>query len=153
MKITDAFLGEHGVFYAQFDHVEQLLERGPTLVEIQAASATIAAPLVRHAQLENDLLFTAVEDQFGPGGPMLVMRTEHDHIERTLEAVACADTVTQASVLLREAILEARDHFRKEEQIAFPLAESVLSNDRLSELGQSWAELRAVRITGVVRAS
>jgi hypothetical protein len=26
MRITDTFLGEHGVFYAQFDHFERALE-------------------------------------------------------------------------------------------------------------------------------
>jgi iron-sulfur cluster repair protein YtfE (RIC family) len=147
MKITDAFLGEHGVFYAQFDHAEELLERHPSLPEVQAVAALIATALIPHAQLENDLLFTAVEGQVGQGGPILAMRSEHDEIERTLDDVARATTMASAIMLLRDAIGEARDHFRKEEQVAFPLAESVLGDNRLNELGRAWAERRSVRVS------
>jgi iron-sulfur cluster repair protein YtfE (RIC family) len=147
MKITDALLGEHGVFYAQFDHAEDMLEHHPALAYVQIASALIAAALVPHAQIENELLFSAVEDEMGPGGPTLLMRSEHEHIERNLAAVAEAASLASATMLLREAISEARDHFRKEEHVAFPLAERVLGNERLIELGRSWAERRAVRMT------
>jgi iron-sulfur cluster repair protein YtfE (RIC family) len=153
MKITDAFLGEHGVFYAQLDHAEDLLARQPTAAQVQSMSAVIAAALVQHAQLENDLLFAAMENELGAGGPTPEMRNEHDRIERLLEAVATASSVASATELLRDAIAEARDHFRKEEQVAFPLAEQVLGSDRLSELGRSWAERRGVSVDSAASTS
>jgi hypothetical protein len=51
-----------------------------------------------------------------------------------------------AAFLLREAIEQARAHFAKEEQVAFPLAEHVLEDTRLHELGALWAERRAVSV-------
>ena len=43
MKITDAFLGEHGVFYAQFDHLEQLLRAPGSLEQVQDAAALLGS--------------------------------------------------------------------------------------------------------------
>ena len=144
MRITDAFLGEHGVFYAQFDWAEALIEQSPALSEIKTASALIAAALIPHAQLENELLFAAMEHQRGPVGPTLVMRIEHDEIEQLLDQVARASDPPRAAHLLGDAIHQARAHFAKEEQVAFPLADDLLGEARLRELGAIWADRRAV---------
>ena len=53
------------------------------------AQLNVAAALATHAGLEDELLFTAL-DQRGdaPGGPMAVMRMEHAEIEDSLASVA-----------------------------------------------------------------
>lgn len=53
MRITDAFLGEHGVFYAQFDHLESLLTTGPSAECVREQAGLLASALAPHAQLEN----------------------------------------------------------------------------------------------------
>ena len=146
MRVTDAFLGEHAVFYAQFDWAETALEQSSSLTEIRTTAALIAAALVPHAQLENDLLFAAIEHERGPIGPILAMRIEHDEIEQLLTRAAQAADAEGAAFLLRAAIEQARTHFAKEEQAAFPLAEHLLDDTRLHELGALWAERRAVSV-------
>jgi len=36
MKMTDALLGEHGVFYAQFNHLEEVVPKTEDLSEVLA---------------------------------------------------------------------------------------------------------------------
>ncbi len=43
-------------------------------------------------------------------------------------------------------IRTARDHFGKEEQAAFPLAEELLSDAELNDLGARWAQRRGVHL-------
>jgi len=145
MKITDAFLGEHGVFYAQFDHLEALLASSPDGVCVQEQAGLLAAALAPHAQLENDLLFAAVE-QAAPerAAPIAVMREEHDQIEGMMAEIAQGVAPRRAVELLGEAIALAREHFEKEESVAFPLAEETLGAERLRELGAAWAAQRSV---------
>ncbi len=147
MKITEALLGEHGVFYAQFDHLEEVIPAAETLTQVQDLAALLAAGLKPHAHLENELLITAMEEQLGAGtGPMSVMRVEHDEIESTLTRVQEVRNLAEAQDLVLHAIQLARDHFAKEEQVLFPLAEQALGADTLSRLGAQWAEGRKVTL-------
>lgn len=148
MKVTDAFLGEHGVFYAQFDHLEEVLAAEPPLECVQALAALLAAALVPHAELENDLLFGAMKMAAGGGpGPSTAMLEEHAEIESRLEEARAKSDVGRAKAALLEAIQLARIHFEKEERIAFPLAESVLGDRALRERGSEWAGNRRVFVT------
>lgn len=145
MKITDAFLGEHGVFYAQFDWIEEALAVRPDLDCIHHLAGMLASALASHAALENELLLDPAEAEAGPDvGPFRVMRREHDEIETLVEQAVRADDPAAARRDLAEAIRRARDHFEKEEKAAFPMAESVLGNERLREAGRAWGRRRAV---------
>jgi len=146
MRITEALLGEHGVFYAQFDHLEQAVPAAETLAQVQNQTALLAAGLGPHANLENDLLFAALEPHLGPMGPLAVMRMEHDEIEGTLARVQEVKDLAGAQHLALHAIQVARDHFAKEEQVLFPMAQQVLSAEALAQLGAQWAEQRQVRL-------
>jgi len=146
MRITDALLGEHGVFYAQFDHLEQAVPAAETLAQVKDQAALLAAALKPHANLENDLLFAALEPHLGPMGPLAVMRMEHDEIEGTLARVQEVKDLAGAQDLALHAIQVARDHFAKEEQVLFPMAQQVLSAEALAQLGAQWAEQRQVRL-------
>lgn len=142
MQITQALLGEHGVLYALFEHVEAGLPKMATLAEVQRAGATLAATLGSHARIENEILFPALEPQLGPGGPLPVMREEHDEIEAALEDVVNATGLDAALGQLRHALQIARDHFAKEEQVLFAMANEVLAADELDRLGAIWMETR-----------
>jgi iron-sulfur cluster repair protein YtfE (RIC family) len=160
MRITDALRGEHGVFYAQFDRLEQTLDTY-ALALIQAQGALLAAGLAPHAHIENDVLFPVLENHLGEEGPTRVFRMEHEEIEAKLQELkelqgmhdeiegALArlpqlDDVGEARRLVREALYAAREHFAKEENMLFPMAEQILDERTLKALGAQWAERRSV---------
>ena len=147
MKITDALLGEHAVFYAQLDHLEQVIPTANALAQVKSQGAMLAAALVSHAQLEEELLFTTLEPHIGPMGPLTVMRMEHDEIEGTLARLPKIQELAEAQSLALHVIQVAREHFAKEEQILYPIAEQVLDTDTLTQLGRQWAERRRVIIS------
>jgi iron-sulfur cluster repair protein YtfE (RIC family) len=141
MKATEALLGEHGTFYLLFDHLE-----GAAAGDCRAGAALLAAALIPHAQFENERLFPALEARIGPEGPLAVMRAEHDEIEGTLRSLAALTDPAEAQRRLRHAIAVARDHFRKEEMVLFPLAERALGAAALERLGAEWAAARGVAL-------
>jgi iron-sulfur cluster repair protein YtfE (RIC family) len=142
MQITQVLLGEHGVLYALFEHIEAGIPKMEALADVQRAGATLAATLGSHARIENEILFPALEPQLGPNGPLRVMRDEHDEIEAALEDVVNAASLDAALGQLRHAVRIARDHFAKEEQVLFGMAQQMLAADELDRLGAMWAETR-----------
>jgi len=146
MKVTEALLGEHGVFYVQFDHLEQTLPAVTSLDWVKAQAALIQSAISTHAQLEDELLFSAIDNHLGQGGPVAVMRMEHEEIEGTLNAIPEIQDVETICSRLLGAIQVARQHFMKEEQVLFPLADQVLGFEQLQDLGERWAERRRVDV-------
>lgn len=146
MKLTDGLLGEHAVFYAQFDHMEQVVPAAESVAEIHAQSGMLAAALATHAGLEEELLFKSLDSHPGAGGPLNVMRMEHQEIEGILERIPNENELDRSKTLLLELIQIARQHFAKEEQILFRLALELLGTEALQELGNRWAEQRKVMI-------
>jgi len=146
MKITNAFLGEHAIFYAQFTFLEEEIPQIEDLSLVKAQGALLASALASHAALEEELLFQTLESFIGPGGPLAVMRMEHNQIEENLAAIPGHETSGQAREVLFQTIQIARSHFAKEEQILYPLAERALGHDQLFELGKQWAARRKVMV-------
>jgi hemerythrin-like domain-containing protein len=145
--ITNFLLGEHAVFYAQFDNVETGLPEAENLSQVKSLGGMLAAALASHAQLENELLFSALDPHFGGSGPVAVMRAEHAQIEGTLDQIPAAEDLDQAKRLLMHTITLARQHFAKEEQVLFPMAQQVLDDQELFELGAQWAKGRKVLLS------
>lgn len=160
MKITDALKGEHGVFYAQFEFLDTAIET-ESLGVIKSLGAMLAAALAPHAHIENDILFPALEEQLGEGGPTRQFRFEHeeiegklkelhelkgthDEIEGALARLPDTKNVAQARELIRDALFAAREHFAKEENMLFPMADQMLEERTLENLGREWAERRNV---------
>lgn len=146
MKITHGLLGEHAVFYAQFDHLEQVLPAATSLAEILSPAALLAAALATHAHLEDELLFTALDPHLGQAGPLGVMRAEHEEIEGTLNRLPEIEDLREARRLALHVVETAREHFAKEERILFRMAEHILGPETLTALGARWAEARGVGI-------
>lgn len=144
MKITDALLGEHGVFYAQFSHLEQVVPQLADLALVKAQAALLTAALETHAHLEEELLFSALEPHLGQGGPLAVMRMEHQQIEEGLARLPGLTEAALARQLLLQVVEVARGHFAKEEQVLYPMAQQALGETALEELGARWAEQRQV---------
>ncbi len=147
MQILEALLGEHGTFYAQFEHLEQMMPMATTLAQVQSPVALLTAALATHARMEDELLFTALEPYLGVQmGPLAVMRMEHNEIESTLTRVAEVQDLSQARGLVLQVMQVARDHFTKEEQVLFPMAKRALDGNTLTQLGRKWAERRNVTV-------
>jgi hemerythrin-like domain-containing protein len=144
MKITDALLGEHGAFYAQFDRLEETIPHTSSVGEVREQAALLAAALVSHAQLEDTLLFDRMRAAGGDEGLLSTMEAEHSEIAGLLTRAQGSQDVSVAREELLEAVSLARDHFSKEEQIAFPLAESILGAAGLTVLGARWSARREV---------
>lgn len=140
MKITEAFLQEHHQFYDQLDRLERAAKTDGSLAAIQSQVAPLVATLMPHARLEDELLFAELEPQLGPVGPLSVMRMEHDEIDETLASLQATEDPATAKHLVLHVVDVARQHFLKEEQVLFPMAEQVLSADTLERLGNVWAE-------------
>jgi hemerythrin-like domain-containing protein len=148
MKVTDALLGEHGVFYAQFDRLEETMPSEDRVEVLRGQAALLASALAPHARLEDDLLFGAMDGVVGAGsGPTEVMRAEHEEIEAALRALESMTDANAARATFLEAIHLARVHFLKEESVAFPSAEEVLGAETLERLGEEWARARGVVLT------
>ena len=146
MKITDALLGEHAVFYVQFTECEDLLGYA-ALDTLKNAAAVIAGALVSHAHLEDALLFGPLAARVDARhGIFELMEEEHQTIAALLAEISNARTRERAAELLRETLQAARVHFAKEEQFAFPLAEQMLGLEELRRLGRGWADARGVAI-------
>lgn len=146
MRLTDALLGEHGVLYALFAELEREVPRAATLAEVKARGSLLLAGIESHASIEDDMLFPALEPHIGEMGPLGVMRWEHREIGRALEEIRDTQDLAHARDLLLRAIRIAVDHFAKEERVLFPLAEQVLGEQALLDLGQRWAERRSVTV-------
>jgi len=147
MKITDALLGEHGAFYAQFDRIEETLPHTTSAGEVREQAALLAAALISHAQLEDTLLFERMRSAGGDEGLLSTMEAEHTEIAGLLTRAQGSQDVSAARDDLLEAVALARDHFAKEEQVAFPMAESIIGAAGLTALGARWSARREVFVS------
>lgn len=147
MKITEALLGEHGMLYALFVHLEYVVPTATTPDTVVSQAALLTATLASHAHLEDELLFSHLDPVLGPMGPVAVMRMEHDQIEELLDQVQTGQDVSQMQNLLLQSIQVARSHFAKEEQILFPMAEQILDEEALARLAIQWADRRGVALS------
>lgn len=143
MRITDALLGEHAVFYAQFAHLESEAE-GNTLASLKEKVALLTAALASHAGLEDELLFDSLDDADAETGVFAVMREQHRAIETGLLEIQRMTDPARARTLLDDVLQLTRDHFASEEQVAFPLAEASLGEAGLERAGAEWARRRGV---------
>lgn len=134
MKITNALIREHRVFYEQLDALERALSAS-RLPEAMDLVAELGASLEAHAGLEDGLLFAALEPLIGSAGPLSLMRMEHGEIENTLAQLADKPDSAKFEALGWHLLEVARSHFAKEEMVLFPLSDQVLDQAALEELG------------------
>ena len=146
VKLTDALLGEHGVFYAIFDRIEAVTAAATSVAQTREATAVLSAVLLSHANLEEELLFPALEAHIGTGGPLAEMRAEHDEIEDALRQIEEAQDLDDGADCVARALSIVRDHFQKEEEVLFSMARQTLDEETQIRLGKAWAEARRVTI-------
>jgi hemerythrin-like domain-containing protein len=144
MDIVETLLGEHGVLYAQLDHLEEAIPQ-LSVNALKAEIEVFAVALQSHSALEDELLFIALEPILGVGSPELLgMRMMHEDIDRQIEACRAATEVTQAQGQLLGVVELARQHFMGEEQTLFATAKKMIPQETRDALGATWASRRGV---------
>jgi hemerythrin-like domain-containing protein len=142
MKITDILLAEHIVFHHMFDHLERELPNLRTLAEIKALAGLMEHLLRDHSHTEDDLVLAPLEHCLEQIGQRDSFEHEHQEIDANLLRIAQSKQLPEARRLLQRAVAYSRKHFDREERIVFPLAEKVLKQETLRELGRSWIKRR-----------
>jgi len=142
-----------------------------SLPALRSVGRMMATRLLRHARKEDEALFPALERVFGTSdGPTAVMRQEHRAIHdraglfretlRELNEVEHPAIVAGGATLRMLAerggnatalvetgmeIVSLLDlHFGKEEDILFPMARAMLSDDEMREVGRRMEAIEAV---------
>jgi hemerythrin-like domain-containing protein len=142
VKITEALFAEHLVFHSLFDQVEAKAPELRTLPEIKALAALMESMLKAHSDVEDELLLGPLEHCFEQIGQRDSFLEEHQEVNEGLRVIQSATRIKDAQRLLLEAVAHCRKHFDREERLVFPLAEQVLKESTLTELGQSWLDQR-----------
>ncbi len=142
MKITEALLAEHLVFHNLFDHIEATASKLKTLSEVKAVAAVMESMLKAHSDTEDELFLGPLEHCFEQIGQRDAFIEEHQEMDGNLQRVQQATRLKEAQQSLLAAVAHSRRHFDREERIVFPLAENVLKEKTLGELGQAWMDQR-----------
>lgn len=100
--------------------------------------------LENHSEREEGVLFTMMEKYIGrKSGPIAVMEYEHDQakgfIGNLLKAAEEKDSFTNEEMielagLIKNAYYTLVDHFAKEENVLFPMAENLFTEEEKKEL-------------------
>ena len=146
VKLTDALLGEHGVFYALFDQIEAVTATAASVAQLQEATLVLSTAVLSHSELEDELLIPALEPHMGTEGPLAVMRVEHDEIKTALRRIEEARDLEDGADCVARVLSLLRDHFQKEEEVLFSVARQVLDDETQIRLGKAWAKARRVTI-------
>ncbi|KJE26747.1 hemerythrin domain-containing protein [Geobacillus thermoleovorans] len=146
---------EHGPLRVQ---MEQLLAFAETigrgteisnwrepLAELREKVESFVAALDPHSEREEGVLFPMMAEYIGrTTGPIAVMEYEHEQakarlsmfLEKTTHLPETVDS--EQALTLADAVIEAHhildEHFMKEENVLFPMAERLLSDEEKEEL-------------------
>jgi hypothetical protein len=142
MKITEALFAEHLVFHNMFDHIEAVAPKLKTLAEVKSIAALMESMLKAHSSTEDELFLGPLDHCFEQIGQRDAFLEEHKEMDGNLQLVQQASRLREAQQLLLTAVAHSRRHFDHEERIVFPLAENVLKEKTLAELGQTWMDQR-----------
>lgn len=142
------------------------------LPALRSVGRMMATRLLLHARKEDEVLFPALEQALGTSdAPTAVMRQEHraihEHARLFRETLRELNEVEHPAIVAGGEVLRtlaerggnaaalARDgeeivslldlHFGKEENILFPMAREMLSDDEMSELGRRMETIDAAR--------
>lgn len=108
------------------------------------------AALDPHSEREEGVLFPMMGVYIGTtSGPIAVMEYEHDQakakIHEFLEKAASSkaeDEKKNLAALIKSAYFILTEHFAKEENVLFPMAERMLSDDEKEKLYQKIQEIK-----------
>jgi len=134
MRIIDRFSNEHASFIVQLDQLQAACAAGAPIADLVRAARSLAAPLLKHAENEELLLFPDLIARMGGEGPVNVLQQEHVTIHGQVDRLAGepsrGDFLTVFGAFQRLLL----EHIAKEEDVVFPLSAEILGDTRLSEM-------------------
>lgn len=101
-------------------------------LEAEIAFAAFLENMEHHFNLEENILFPALLTAGGPSGPVQMMTMEHAQMKSLLEKMATAinqKNLPSYSGLGETLLIVLQQHNLKEEQILYPIAQRLLSNE------------------------
>jgi hemerythrin-like domain-containing protein len=132
MKITERLKVEHGVFLHQLKALERLVREDAAADAVGAVVAVIASAEEHHSELEDRILYPAIEKVLGKDSPPLrAVAAEHVALRGLAERIQGGDRTAALVLAYVEAL---RKHLEREIHALFPLAEEVLSPEALATL-------------------
>lgn len=146
MDVTDALLGEHGVFHLLIEQLDDALGRCETVTELRVAAEPLAISLLGHHRVEEETLLTPYERETGSLGPLKCLRHEHEQMNHLVRVIFRAHEATEMREQIRTLLEIVRRHLTREEQLLFALARKALPDDERRSSGAHWAEFRGVTL-------
>lgn len=113
--------------------------------QLVPAVKVFIAELEIHSEREERVLFRMMENYLGVGmGPVAVMEYEHEQAKSLIgkflenteghQEALSSERIKENSDLIKSAYFTLVDHFAKEENVLFPMAERMLSDEEKTEL-------------------
>lgn len=129
MKITERLKVEHGVFLFQLDHLERLVQGGAPPQVLKAVVGAIASAEEHHSEIEDRLLFPALEKSIGREAPLMVKAEQEHHEVKKLVDLIRSDSFDEATVTAFVELM--RKHLEREIHDVFALVEDMIPAEQL----------------------
>jgi regulator of cell morphogenesis and NO signaling len=142
--------GEHPALRAQMERLYSLTQKIDQEIDLEANFYELIikvkefkAALDPHSEREEGVLFPMMGVYIGTtSGPIAVMEYEHDQAKSTIGTFINKAEVGESkneekkklAELVQNAYFILTDHFNKEENVLFPMAERMLSDEEKTEL-------------------
>jgi len=133
--ITNFLTTEHAVFCELFDEIDRLLPDVRTVAEVGLLSRLVEGVLSRHADVEQNLAYAALDHALAEKGELNQLYQDHQEIDARLKHATLAVEFVEAVRFLRAGLKASREHFRREEETVFPLFEKLFDPAALEALG------------------
>jgi hemerythrin-like domain-containing protein len=133
--IANFLTTEHAVFCELFDEIDRLLPDVRTVAEVRLLSRLVEGVLSRHADVEQNLAYAALDHALAEKGELNQLYQDHEEIDACLHHATLATEFVEAVRFLRAGLKASCEHFRREEQTIFPLFEKLFDPAALEALG------------------
>ena len=119
--ITNFLTTEHAMFCELFDEIDRLLPEVRTVSEVRLLSRLVEGVLSRHADVEQNLAYAALDHALAEKGELNHLYQDHREIDARFQHATLAAEFGEAVRFLRAGLKASREHFRREEETIFPL--------------------------------
>ena len=148
MDVTDALLGEHGVFHLLVEQPDDVLDRCESVGELRVAAEPLSISLLGHHRVEEETLLAPYERASGSLGPLKCLRHEHEQMNQLMRLIARNTDAGEMREQIRALLDIVRRHLAREEQLLFGLVRQTLPDRARQHSGAHWAQFRGVTLPG-----
>jgi regulator of cell morphogenesis and NO signaling len=137
--------------YTLTQNIDQELNVEEDFIELIEQVKAFKAALDSHSEREEGVLFPMMGTYIGTtSGPIAVMEYEHDQAKTNIGSFLTNAEVTETSTeekkglaeLIQNAYFILTEHFSKEENVLFPMAERMLTDEEKDELYKRIQEIK-----------